>query len=239
MPEGGGAGLLLSTLTTLGMDTEHAAVGDFGFTIQGSTLIRCLRNALLFASKDDTLPYLTAVRIDLDGGEVVFRATDLYALSRETAEVISGPGGSGGFWLSRRDAETLAALRSWNTESLPVSVAFAAVTGAASTVTFDAGPELGVRSFLALEDEDPGFLAMNDRLEGSPVTKVALNQKHLAALARVRPEKKQRSELVPVVMTMCGDGRKPVKIQIGERFSGVLGTVRLAESSNLAQTPAA
>lgn len=58
-------------------------------TVPASELIRAITNAMLFASKDDTLPALTSVhfRPGLEPGQLLLEATNRYVASQESVDL--------------------------------------------------------------------------------------------------------------------------------------------------------
>lgn len=80
-------------------------------TIETAVLSRTLKNAMLFAAKDDSRPVLECIRITATKEEVVFEVTDSYAILRQTVAVETSRAPQDGetVFVHRDEAEELVA----------------------------------------------------------------------------------------------------------------------------------
>lgn len=202
---------------------------NFTFTIQGADMLRMIKNATVFACKDDTLPSICALHVELDGDTVTVTATDRYVLSQETAAAAEGSAdGAGSFLLSTDDAKAMLRVKGWDS-IMPVTVTYDAGSG---KVTFDlAGGAAGTQVYPTVAGEFP---RVRHLLEIKPADEVpaviGFNPEYLAKFGKVRvAEWRPRSyNATPMVMTMTAPHR-PVMVKIGESFRGMIMPVRVTE----------
>jgi DNA polymerase-3 subunit beta len=96
-------------------------------TIDGGDLAAAIGQVLPAASRDDTLPMLTGVCFDIDGGIMTLAATDRYRLA--VRDVRWAPGRPGLRAVALVPARTLADAARSMAPGVPVSVAFAPAAG--------------------------------------------------------------------------------------------------------------
>jgi DNA polymerase-3 subunit beta len=98
-------------------------------TVEGGVMASAVAQVLPAASRDDTLPILTAVCVDIDGGQVTFAATDRYRLA--VRRFGWDPAEPGLRAVALVPARTLADAARIMSPGAPVSVSFAADSGPA------------------------------------------------------------------------------------------------------------
>lgn len=71
------------TLSTMPVDEypELPAMPELAGTVDGSAFARAVSQVITAASKDDTLPILTGVKVEFEGDTITFLATDRYRLA--------------------------------------------------------------------------------------------------------------------------------------------------------------
>jgi DNA polymerase-3 subunit beta len=104
------------------VDTELAVVP--GFTVDGATLRDLLVGGLVATGKDNTLPTLTAVRLEWDSTELRVVATDRYrlVLGIVDASFMSDITGDGAAMIPRKDAAELVKVLPKRTNAERVSI---------------------------------------------------------------------------------------------------------------------
>lgn len=195
------------------MSTKKTQVG----TLAGVDLAAALTSVLPMAGTDDTLPILTCVHFETRDGELVLATTNRYLLGTYRLDW-DGP-----------EVEALVAGR-----EAKEMLAFAKKAGKAPvTLTFD-GREVTVADFerkvsLPLHDGDfPRWRALlpeqtPDRL------RFGINPVYMAAFAKVIPYVGDKPGALPVTMSV-GMPNKPMRVEIGERFVGLIMPVRLPDA---------
>ena len=93
-----------------------------GGTVDGGVLAVAAAQVVPAASRDDTLPMLTAVCLDIDGETLTLAATDRYRLA--VREVPLGTGAAGLRAAAMVPARTLADVARTMSAGVPVTVAF-------------------------------------------------------------------------------------------------------------------
>lgn len=181
-------------------------------TFKSNDLKRLLGNAILFAGKDDKLPFICAVRFAFEGEYLHFVATDRYVLSWEPAREVAIEGERAEFSLKHRDAvDILRALPKRGTED----------------VTIEHAPDITVTmpgrvfQFGAVEGDFPKWQALTG-VKAAERAGISLNGEYLALLAKVdtgSPRHHTARFTLP-------EGQKPVLVEMGETFKVVICPVR-------------
>lgn len=195
------------------------------FHVDAAQLHRILTNVLPAVDTSNTLPVLAAVRLEVSAGTLTAVATDRYRLHTDTAELVADDGPSTvelATLLHRRDAAELAKLaKKWTG-----AVTFAVSAGSISVHTVSA-PTL---TFTAVDDEFPRWRALVPASDGPTEldAPIAFRPECLADFAKVIVPDNRRGAKKGDVMRMRHNGpTKPVRIEIGETFVGILMPVRL------------
>lgn len=176
-------------------------------------LARALNDAIIFASRDTTLPMINAVRLESTRRNLVAVATDRFTLGSSAATYTDGKGPAFSATLRLPHAQLLAhvakSFRRSTFEDARLTFRSGVLTCAFSTGEKVSVPELTSdvpfpdwRSILRSHDGD-----------GDEIAAIALNPAYMAKFSRVRDARK-------MVCSFSGP-RKPVKVTIGDQFFGV------------------
>ena len=118
-------------------------------TIDAHDLARAVGQASIAASRDDTLPLLTSVQIEVEGSSLVLMATDRYRLAMR--ELTWSPSNTELSTTALLKARTLSDVAKSLTSSGDVTVALSSESAASSLIGFEAG---GRRTTSLLTDGD-------------------------------------------------------------------------------------
>ena len=117
--------------------------------IDSSTLSQAVSQVSIAASRDDTLPLLTSVQIEVEGSSLVLMATDRYRLAMR--ELTWSPSNTELSTTALLKARTLSDVAKSLTSSGDVTVALSSESAASSLIGFEAG---GRRTTSLLTDGD-------------------------------------------------------------------------------------
>ncbi|OLO44116.1 DNA polymerase III subunit beta [Actinomyces oris] len=118
-------------------------------TIDAHDLARAVGQVSIAASRDDTLPLLTSVQIEVEGSSLVLMATDRYRLAMR--ELTWSPSNTELSTMALLKARTLSDVAKSLTSSGDVTVALSSESAASSLIGFEAG---GRRTTSLLTDGD-------------------------------------------------------------------------------------
>ena len=118
-------------------------------TIDAHDLARAVAQVSIAASRDDTLPLLTSVQIEVEGSSLVLMATDRYRLAMR--ELTWSPANTDLSTTALLKARTLSDVAKSLTSSGDVTVALSSESAASSLIGFEAG---GRRTTSLLTDGD-------------------------------------------------------------------------------------
>ena len=131
-------------------------------TVDGGALATAIGQVVPAASRDDTLPVITGVNVEIDGGVVKLVATDRYRLAvRELGWNPAQPGAKGTLLVP---AKTLADAARMMTPGVPVRVMMDGVTGAGGAWTSDGKADAKPEDSLRAADAMIGFESRGRRL---------------------------------------------------------------------------
>lgn len=214
-------------------------------TIPTSELVGLLGDCIPFASPDDDVPQLNAVRLEWDGRQLHAMSTDRHRIAWSTWDPEDDPDGDrqSDLWtefgsdtdeqwhilIALADAKDIVGAYRLGAkeDDAPLTVA-RAVTSNGEQLTVDRSRLTGysaitmvVRGVVA--DPDPDIRGVLSRFDtAAPVGEISYGAKLLADFAKVR----QRG---PLRLTFTGD-RRPTLVAIGERFVGAIQPVIEKES---------
>ncbi|WP_125775001.1 DNA polymerase III subunit beta [Antribacter gilvus] len=139
------------TLLTMPVDEYPTlpSMPDLSGTVPGEVLAAAIAQVTVAASRDDTLPLLTGVRVEIDGEKITLLATDRYRLAlRELTWTPTSPGFSSVALIRARTLNDVA--RSLGASGGPVNIGLSTGAGM-DLVGFEAG---GRRTTSQLVDGD-------------------------------------------------------------------------------------
>lgn len=189
-------------------------------TMLAADLARVLHNAMLFASRDDTLPMLNAVQLQATGERLIAAGTDRFSLGVSSAPLESEPFK---IMLRLEQAELIGRMakpgrgggRKLRSAELSLSP-----QGKRFTVAFGTGESVSVPTLDATPVKWQQLLTQ----EFEPIEFIAVNAQYMARFGKVDG----------------GDGRsymnmwfrspsKPIRVQVGPDFVGLIMPVRMAD----------
>lgn len=195
---------------------------DFRFTMSVIEFRRALSNVSLFTGTDkDQIP---VVQFQVTDDTLAMVATDLYMLGTET-HIPQSCEGEGAIALHRRDAQGLLKALPKRSPVGPTDAVYVTVENSLMTVEHPMG---GMSmTFHGNDRELPNWRKlMPERATGESVEGVAITQKALATLGKVEGSERNR----PMGFGFQAPGRhgdpRPVRVEIGETFVGILQPVR-------------
>lgn len=206
-------------------------------TMPASELKRMLSNALLFASKDDTLPMMTSVRVRWDGEELIFTATDRYRISFERVTEYKVTGkveGDNDFSIPRRhygnDTGYTGAdqmIKSWprnlgKDATADLGFDFETLVGYV---------RVGQSEFLFRAPENNTYLstriiARQTAFEAASRPNIAFNLEFLADFGKVRIPGQKRGQTMPVGFEFAERETRPSRVTIGPDFTCMIVPVK-------------
>lgn len=189
-------------------------------TIAAAELGRIIDDAALFASRDSTLPMLNAIRLESTPKRLQAIATDRFTLGVSMADY-SGPGPEFELQLELPQAQMVSKLA----KSCKAAFSEVTITTTDDTVAFDftSGLALTVPKQTGYQFVDwrkiiGNQVAVESTDNASPMT-IGVNPLYLARFGRVRNAR----QMVMKATTPS----KPILVQIGESFAGVLMPIRI------------
>lgn len=194
-------------------------------------LRRVIRNALLFACTDTTLPGICAVRFEMRDKVLTVMATDRYMFSRETPSIYEDQAdGVGGFSLSTLDAKMLAGNANLDSKFLPVTIIFPEYSD--QKVSVLAG-HAGEYKFDPVGSEFPTWRYIGRERRGFYRDEIAFNSTFLGRLAKVQTDDQRANKRgVPVEFTFqrSEDGKSAGsvhRVKIGATFEARIVEMRI------------
>jgi hypothetical protein len=177
-------------------------------------LRRLLSNAILFASKDDTLPVLVTVRFDWDGDRLFTVATNRCIISWEEALPVEAKGRPV-FSVAVRDAKQIIALLPTGKNSHPWQEVDVEYDDDARKAQFAFE---GNTVMVSTDHGDfPRWRTLRGAFTGSARDGITFDPKLLALFAKVDGG----SKLARVRLSFQ-EGNKPARAEIGEHFSALI-----------------
>jgi hypothetical protein len=199
---------------------------DFQVTMPIPTFRNGLRDAVLFAGLDDTLPSLVGVWLDWDGTTLTAYASDRFYIGRTTFRNVTVNEAGEGWrrFLPALNAGIItAALKPVVAEQVDRNVRVVVSDTSVAVKT----AELTLTTPLNSTLQDFGVAALLDKFltaEPVPGGSAALDPKRLARFSKV-----SRDYDDPTRLRIAGP-HDPVVVQIGDHFDGLIMPVRLGES---------
>lgn len=203
---------------------EEATASMVG-TVEGAALVRALRSVAPFTSADKWgIDILRCIRLDADGDTLTVVATDRYVLGSYRV-AYTGP--TFGASVPVADAKRVADAVAAHGKANPHLQHFYALTVDGDTLTVSwAGVHL-ITVSLDVVSHFPAWRALiPDVVDAGHGGIVAVNPVYLARFAKVEPAEGKKGG-TPMTMRLR-DALKPVRIDIGDVFTGLIMPVRIA-----------
>jgi hypothetical protein len=187
---------------------------------------RLLHNGLLFASKDDTLPVLTMVRLEFGTGQVISVGTDRFVLGVTRADYTGEPMV---VQLGRADAENLVRIAKIAGQHLVPSVQIGRTERVVTFAFLSTGETITLNDQSDLYEFPIWRSVFPSEPREDAARFVGVDPAKLATFAKVLDARNTR-----MIITLTGP-EHPVLIKIGASFAGMLMPARVVGESSFEQ----